>query len=251
MRCMTAIWPAGPPKLSAATRAHVQKASRRLTPCGGVPTGTSAVRAAVESFTSRSRLLTWPVVGFCGGIAAPAIEGVVERHRRVKLRKIVLIHARITQRRRQQTRALGNEVGPRGVSAAHDLGKVEKGLRSETKLLDHRIDRGGLAAMTPEDALDVERCGIEALCDARHFWGTDKEKDGVRIYEATDQPGTGNAVDLRPTTRYPQGVTLVVTRWNLIGADQQLAGLLPPFKSAFHDFRTDILVPQPGGGALA
>src|SRR5262245_3935140 len=124
MRCMTAIWPAGPPKLSAATRVHVQKASRRLTPCDGVPTGTSAARAAVESFTSSSRFLTWPVVGFCGGIAAPAIEGVIERHRRVKLRKIVPIHARIAQRRRQQTRALRDQVGSRRVGAAHDLGKM-------------------------------------------------------------------------------------------------------------------------------
>src|SRR5436305_1644666 len=31
MRCITAIWPAGPPKLRAATRAHVQNASRNGT----------------------------------------------------------------------------------------------------------------------------------------------------------------------------------------------------------------------------
>src|SRR5437763_7180276 len=43
MRCITAIWPAGPPKLSAATRAQVQNASRKemgsgtlLTASGGV-----------------------------------------------------------------------------------------------------------------------------------------------------------------------------------------------------------------------
>src|SRR5215469_5685942 len=33
IRCITAIWPAGPPKLSSATRVHTRSASRRLTPC--------------------------------------------------------------------------------------------------------------------------------------------------------------------------------------------------------------------------
>ena len=56
---------------------------------------------------------------------------------------------------------------------------------------------------------------------------------------------------LRPAARDPKRPALLVARWNLIGADQQLAGLLPAFKSAFQDFRTDTLVPQPGGGALA
>src|SRR6516162_4506050 len=35
MRCMTAIWPAGPPKLNIATRSHTRMASRRTTPCCG------------------------------------------------------------------------------------------------------------------------------------------------------------------------------------------------------------------------
>ena len=100
--------------------------------------------------------------------------------------------------------------------------------------------------MASKHALDVERRGIEALRDARHLRGADKEKNGVGIDEATDQPGAGDAVDLRPATRHPQGMTLFVTRWNLIGADQQLAGLLPSFKSTFQDFRTDTFVPQPG-----
>src|SRR5262249_62244598 len=35
MRCMTAIWPAGPPKLRPATRSQTQKASCSGTPCCG------------------------------------------------------------------------------------------------------------------------------------------------------------------------------------------------------------------------
>src|SRR6266536_414169 len=33
MRCITAIWPVGPPKLSSATRSHTRKASWSDTPC--------------------------------------------------------------------------------------------------------------------------------------------------------------------------------------------------------------------------
>jgi hypothetical protein len=33
IRCITAIWPAGPPKLSSATRVHTRNASPKETPC--------------------------------------------------------------------------------------------------------------------------------------------------------------------------------------------------------------------------
>src|SRR6266568_4199748 len=36
VRCITAIWPAGPPKLSSATRVHTRNASPRETPCAGL-----------------------------------------------------------------------------------------------------------------------------------------------------------------------------------------------------------------------
>src|SRR5215472_6965677 len=137
------------------------------------------------------------------GIPTPAIESIIERHCCLELRQVILVHARVSERRRQQSSALGNKVGPRRVSAAHNLGKVQERLRSQAKLLDHCIERAGLAAMTPEHALDVERRGIEALRHARHLGGADKEKDGVWIDEATDQPGASDAVDLRSATRHP------------------------------------------------
>src|SRR4029077_5646038 len=36
IRCITAIWPAGPPKLSSATRVHTRNASPRETPCAAL-----------------------------------------------------------------------------------------------------------------------------------------------------------------------------------------------------------------------
>src|SRR5436190_8394266 len=136
MRCITAIWPAGPPKLSPAMRAHVQNASRKVTPCAGVPAGKEAARTAVESFTSGSWFLALPVVGLPGGIPAPAIEGIVEPHRRLELGEIIPIHARIAKRGGQQSRALRRKVRPRCVRATHDLGELEEGLCPQPRLLD-------------------------------------------------------------------------------------------------------------------
>src|SRR5947207_10038049 len=134
MRCITAIWPAGPPKLSAATRAHVQNASRKVTPCAGVPAGKEAARTAVESLTSGSRFLARPVVGLPGRIPTPAIEGVVKPHRRVELGKIIPIHTRIAERGRQQSSALRRNVRPRRVGATHNRGEVEEGLGPQGEL---------------------------------------------------------------------------------------------------------------------
>src|SRR5215210_1503501 len=46
MRCITAIWPAGPPKLSAATLAQTPTASRNEMPCVGVSAFSVAAVAA-------------------------------------------------------------------------------------------------------------------------------------------------------------------------------------------------------------
>src|SRR4026207_103895 len=79
MRCMTAICPAGPPKLRSATRPQVGMASLsdgyEIGPA--LPTN---VDLATTSFTSGPRLIGGPVVRLVGGIAAPAIEGVVKQH---------------------------------------------------------------------------------------------------------------------------------------------------------------------------
>ena len=71
------------------------------------------------------------------------------------------------------------------------------------------------------------------------------------IDEAADQPGTGDAVDLRPRARHPDGAALLVARRELVGADQQLAGLFPGLEAALERLRLDAAVPEPGGRAFA
>src|SRR5437773_11980833 len=133
MRCITAIWPAGPPKLSAATRIHVQKASRMLTPCAGTYVTS---RGTAVSFISCLWFGAGPVVGLLAGVATPAIESIVKSHGRIELRKVVPIHARIAERCGEQPFRLRREVGTGGVGTAHDLGKLQEGCGLEPELLD-------------------------------------------------------------------------------------------------------------------
>src|SRR5829696_8130428 len=104
MRCMTAIWPAGPPKLSMATRAQTRKASARLTPCRAVSWRPGALVAVDASVISGSRLSDRPVVGLIRRVAAPAVEGIVEPHPGFELFEVVGVHPRQSRRGRQQTR---------------------------------------------------------------------------------------------------------------------------------------------------
>src|SRR5258708_18898201 len=78
MRCMTAICPAGPPKLRAATRSQVQNASRSDTVW---PSSERSCPTTESSATAR--LLdggSGPIVRFRLQPATPSIERVVHHH---------------------------------------------------------------------------------------------------------------------------------------------------------------------------
>ena len=76
---MTAIWPAGPPKLSAATRAQTFIASENGIPC-------SLLTLLVLLLLGR------PIVSFADRVAAPAIERIVQAHAGLELLEIVGNH---------------------------------------------------------------------------------------------------------------------------------------------------------------
>src|SRR5206468_11188240 len=56
MRCMTAIWAAGAPKLRSATRVHARSASLNETPCAGTDLIFSAVDTCVMRLSCSWRL---------------------------------------------------------------------------------------------------------------------------------------------------------------------------------------------------
>jgi hypothetical protein len=140
-------------------------------------------------------------------------------------------------------------VGP--ASTPYDLGQVKEGSRSQSELLDHRVECAGIAAMTPEHALDVERRGIEAFCDAHYLRCDDEEEDRLRIDEPPDQPWAGDAIDLWPAARNPECPALLIPRRKLVDADQWLGGPLPGFKPAIERFGVYAFVPQPSGRTFA
>src|SRR5262249_45191557 len=101
MRCMTAICPAGPPKLRSATRTQVGVASLN-DGYGMGPALPTKIDLGKASVISQTRLIGGPVVRLISGIATPTIEGVVEQHPGFELLQIIGIHAGEAQGCREQ-----------------------------------------------------------------------------------------------------------------------------------------------------
>src|SRR6185312_11232094 len=109
MRCIMAICPAGPPKLSSAILSHTRNATPSVTSSGlaAVPVDPDP---ATPGSISGCRLVRGPVMRLACGIPAPAIERIVEREASFELGKIVDIHPRQPQRSGQQPCRLRCEI---------------------------------------------------------------------------------------------------------------------------------------------
>src|SRR3954471_5442071 len=125
MRCITAICPAGPPKLSRAIRSHTANASAKETPwtrgCGAAEPDidtASVISPLVHQL--RLWLVGRPVVGLGGGVAAPAKERIIKLQSGLELFEVVAVHARQPERCRQKARGLRRQIQPRRVGGADD-----------------------------------------------------------------------------------------------------------------------------------
>ena len=67
---------------------------------------------------------------------------------------------------------------------------------------------------------------------ARHFGSRNEQENRGRIDEAADQPGTGDAVDLRPLARHPDGAASRVARRKLHHRHERQAGAVPGEETA-------------------
>ena len=108
--------------------------------------------------------------------------------------------------------ASGDEIEPGGIGGADHRCKPQQGRRGEAEFLDHHVEGAELAAVAPEHVLDVEGRGVEALADRDHLGRRHEQEHRVRIDEPADQPGAGDAVDLRPRPGDPDGAPLRVAR---------------------------------------
>src|ERR1700677_2962443 len=210
IRCITAICPAGPPKLSVATRNQTRNASPVETPCAG-----RVRERATPSTMSGPLLVGGPIVRFAGRITAPAIESIVERQARFELFEIVGIHARQAERRSKQAGRFRREIEASRVRSAHDRRKPKQRRRREVKFLNEYVEGAGLAAMTPEHPFDIERSRPELLRDCWDFRRGYEHEQRRRIDEAADEPRAGDAVDFRTLARHPYRAALPVARGQL------------------------------------
>src|SRR5258708_7224745 len=190
MRCMTAICPAGPPKLRAATFSHTRSASPIE---GNTRAASVAAGAADASCTSGSRSLRMPGMGFVRGVPAPSVECVVERHPGVELREVVRIHPRQTKREGEQPASLRCGVQGAGVGPPYDRRQTEQRLGCKADLFHHDSEGAGIPAVAQKSAFDVEGCGGNPLRHTFHLRGSDKQEYGAGIDEAADQPWTRDA----------------------------------------------------------
>src|SRR5208337_4817841 len=143
MRCITAICPAGPPKLSAATRSQTRKASPIETPWAGCSRPSRRDRASV-SLMSGPLLVGRPIVRLADRVAAPTIERVVEYQPGFELFEIVGIHSRQAERGGKEARSFRRQIEPGGVRGANDRRQPQKRRRREIKLVDHHVEGAGL-----------------------------------------------------------------------------------------------------------
>src|SRR5260370_37461772 len=184
MRCMTAICPAGPPKLRAATFSHTRSASPIE---GNTRAASVAAGAADTSCTSGSRSLRMPGMGFVRGVPAPPVECVVERHPGFELREVVRIHPRPTKRQREQPGGLRCGVHAAGVGAPYDRRQTEERLGCKAELFHHDIEGAGIPAVAPEYAFDVEGCCGKPLRHTFHLRGSSEQKYGAGLDVTTVQ----------------------------------------------------------------
>ena len=121
----------------------------------------------------------------------------------------------------------------------------------QAELLHHDVEGAELAAVAPEHPLDVEGRRVEAVGHRRYLGGRDEQEHGSRVHEAPDQPGAGDAVDLRPGVGHPHRTAAGVPGRKVVGADQQAAGRRPGVEPALQRLGGRAEVAQPGRDTLA
>ena len=185
------------------------------------------------------------------GVAAPAIERVVQRHAGLELLEIVVEHPRQAERGGEQPGRFRRQIEPRRCrrrapsSPAAASGGVA---RPNSSIMTSKVQsspRWLQNTFSMSKGAALKRSPTRDNLGRRH-----EQEHRVRIDEAADQPRAGDAVDLRPRARHPDGAALRVARRQLRCVHQRKLCLLPAFKAAFKRLRGNIGMPQPGGRAL-
>src|SRR5689334_15018973 len=101
------------------------------------------------------------------------------------------------------------------------------------------------------DAFDIERDRAGLLAGLEHLVGIDIEDARLRIDQAADQPGAGDAVDLRPPPRDPEAWPPGREALQRGFIDQRQPSLAPAAIAALEHARVAAFLAQMRGGDLA
>src|SRR5262245_51523123 len=96
--------------------------------------------------------------------------------------------------------------------------------------------------MAPEDILNIERDAAETLRDLNNIRWSNKQERGARINEATNEPGTRDAVDLWASAGHPNSSPPSINGWQLGKGNQRKLLLLPRFEAPFEHLRWTTLI---------
>src|SRR5262245_46826507 len=96
--------------------------------------------------------------------------------------------------------------------------------------------------MAPEDVLDIEWDTAETLRDLHDIRGSNKQERGSRIDEATNEPGTRDAVNLGASAGHPNSSPPSINGWQLGKGNQWKRLLLPRFEAPFEHLRGNTLI---------
>ena len=116
----------------------------------------------------------------------------------------------------------------------------------QAELVEHDVEGAEVATMTPEHIVHIKWCSAEPVRDRHHLGGCHEQENGLRVDEAPDQPGAGDAVHLGSRARNPHRAALGVRWRNMVGLDEQTFGGGPGLESAFQRLGLDSGVAQPG-----
>src|SRR4051794_34598752 len=184
MRCMTAIWPAGPPNESAATRNHTRNASPQLTPWDGLASTGTAPANVVSA------------MGF--SLAALLAEGLVEviEHgaaARDPLRVVAIGRADPGNQGANAGRLLAPELLVLEVDVVHDLVDGAQRRVAEAGTAQEDLERAAVALVgeLSFEHVEAQLAGIRHVAFSRH-----ELKPGLRVDEAPDQPRGSDPVDM-------------------------------------------------------
>ena len=120
--------------------------------------------------------------------------------------------------------------------------QAKQGWSAQSKLLDHSVEGASIAAMAPEDILDIERDAAETLRYLHNIRRSNKQERGAWIDEATNEPGARYAVNLWPSAGNPNCSSPSINRRQLGEGNQRKLLLLPRFESPFEHLRWNTLI---------